>query len=237
MQLIKTDIGYIAFHDDLLESPSQTWFNVAFWREKQAIAGSSQGRYTTWFIQHQNEDWVLRHYYRGGLIEKISHDKYFFCGLQKTRPIAEFQLLNTLHKEGFAVPKPIAANITQYGPFYRGDLIIERIQEANDLLARLESSPMTEQEWFTLGSCIAQFHKRGVFHADLNAKNILLAKDKFYLIDFDRGAIRKANLRWKQANLKRLLRSFNKEKGKSPTLAFTLDNWQQLLQGYQSVKQ
>ncbi|WP_298774959.1 3-deoxy-D-manno-octulosonic acid kinase [uncultured Shewanella sp.] len=237
MQLIKTDIGYIAFHNDLLETPSQAWFNVEFWRKKQAITGSSQGRYTTWFMKYIDKEWVLRHYYRGGLIEKISHDKYLFCGLNKTRPITEFQLLDTLYNEGFAVPKPIAANITKHGPFYRGDLIIERIKEAQDLLARLESSPMTDQEWYTLGSCIALFHKRGVFHADLNAKNILLAKSQFYLIDFDRGAIKKANTSWKQANLKRLLRSFNKEKGKSPTLAFTFDNWQQLLKGYQSVKQ
>ncbi len=237
MQLIKTHTGYIAFHEDLLETPSQTWFNVDFWQKKDAITGSSQGRYTTWFIKHLTEDWVLRHYYRGGLIEKISHDKYLFCGLKNTRSIAEFQLLNTLYKEGFAVPKPIAANMTQHGLFYRADLIIERIKNASDLLAQLEANPMTAQEWFALGVCIALFHQRGVYHADLNAKNILLADNKFYLIDFDRGAIRKPHVSWKQANLKRLLRSFNKEKGKSPTLAFTNKDWHQLLQGYQSIEQ
>ncbi|EDP98608.1 hypothetical protein KT99_00005, partial [Shewanella benthica KT99] len=29
-----------------------------------------------------------------------------------------------------------------------------------------------------------------------------------------------------------LLRSFNKEKGKLPALAFTTSNWQELLKGY-----
>lgn len=237
MQLIKTDIGFIAFNDGLPENPSKNWFNVEYWQKNKAIVGSSQGRYTTWFISYLDENWVLRHYYRGGLIENITKDKYFFFGLKKTRAIAEFNLLNMLYREGFAVPKPIAANIIRQGLHYRADLIIERICGAEDLVAKLEQSSMTQEEWFALGQCIAQFHQRGVYHADLNAKNILLAHNKFYLIDFDRGTIKKSHLNWKQANLNRLLRSFNKEKGKSPKLAFTQHNWQALLLGYQSIKQ
>ncbi|WP_283106946.1 3-deoxy-D-manno-octulosonic acid kinase [Shewanella surugensis] len=237
MQLIKTDVGYIVFNDGLPENPSKNWFNIEYWRENKAIVGSSQGRYTTWFIHHLGENWVLRHYYRGGLIEKISRDRYLFCGLKRTRAMAEFNLLNILYREKFAVPKPIAANIIRQGLYYRADLIIERINDAEDLLARLDRASMTQEEWFALGLCIAQFHQRGVYHADLNAKNILLDKNKFYLIDFDRGEIKKPHSSWKQANLKRLLRSFNKEKAKSSKLAFTLNNWQQLQQGYQSIKQ
>lgn len=237
MKLKKTDNGHIAYSEGTPSSISRDWFNVEFWQQKSAVAGSSKGRYTTWFLRAQavdagRADWVLRHYYRGGLIEKLSKDSYFFSGLNKTRALAELALLETLYAEDFAVPRPIGANIERSGLFYRADIIIERVEGAEDLVARLSKTPMTAQQWQALGHCIAGFHRRGVYHADLNAKNILIAADKFYLIDFDRGELRKADPRWQQSNMNRLLRSFRKEASKRPALAFSEENWQQLLQGY-----
>jgi len=61
------------------------------------------------------------------------------------------------------------------------------------------------------------------------------AQERFYLIDFDRGELKTPNAQWQKANLDRLLRSFNKEQGKQPTLAFTPANWAALLEGYHSI--
>ncbi|ABV85439.1 3-deoxy-D-manno-octulosonic acid kinase [Shewanella pealeana] len=237
MKFKKTAKGSIAYCQYTPSSIEPNWFAADFWRQQSAITGSSKGRYTTWFVdansvgKAQNQ-WVLRHYYRGGLIEKISRDQYLFTGLEKTRAVAELALLENLYQQGFAVPKPIAANVERSGLFYRADLIIERVEGAEDLVARLSKAAMTDAQWLVLGETIAEFHNHGVYHADLNAKNILICDDKFYLIDFDRGELRKPNSQWQQANMSRLLRSFRKELGKLPTLAFNDGNWQQLHQGY-----
>ena len=97
--------------------------------------------------------------------------------------------------------------------------------------------------WQRVGACIRRFHDRGVYHADLNARNILLGNEgaseagKIYLIDFDNGHIRcepnDDGQGWKAANLARLLRSLNKFGRLSPGFHFTEDDWQQLLTGYQ----
>lgn len=234
MQTKTTHNGVIAFCQDTPTSISPEWFTVDFWRANNAVVGSSKGRYTTWFVAFEHNHWVLRHYWRGGFMAKFSKDAYVYTGLENTRAMAELRLLDMLYREDFAVPKPIAANIARNGVFYRADIIIERVDGAEDLVARLAKEPMSSAQWQQLGALIAKFHQRGVYHADLNAKNILITADKFYLIDFDRGEVRSPARTWQQANLNRLLRSFNKEKTKLTSLAFSLEDWQMLNSGYQA---
>lgn len=242
MEIKTTPKGHIAWCQDGGKALSPDGFTMVFWQSKQGITGESKGRYTTWFISPKSafpdsladQEWVLRHYWRGGLMEKFSRDAYFYTGLNSTRAVAELQLLEVLFQEGFAVPRPIAANIERFGLWCRGDIIIERIEGACDLVAQLSHTPMTAALWSELGKTIAIFHQRGVYHADLNAKNILIADDKFYLIDFDRGELRPQSARWQQANIARLLRSFKKEQAKLPSLAFDDNCWQQLITGYEA---
>ncbi|GMA84040.1 3-deoxy-D-manno-octulosonic acid kinase [Shewanella glacialipiscicola] len=225
IQIIKTVKGHMALCQDTPNDIATTWFSVDFWRAKNAVIGSSKGRYTTWFVALEHNHWVLRHYWRGGLMAKFSKDAYVYTGLENTRAMAELRLLDILYREDFAVPKPIAANIVRTGLFYRADIIIERVEGAEDLVAKLSKGVMSTEQWQALGATIAQFHQRGVYHADLNAKNILfqpmqtdpIAPERFYLIDFDRGELKTPSLQWQKSNLDRLLRSFNKEQGKLPT--------------------
>lgn len=235
----------MALCQDTPKDIAPAWFAVDFWRAKDAVVGSSKGRYTTWFVAFEHSHWVLRHYWRGGLMEKFSKDAYVYTGLENTRAMAELRLLNILYHEDFAVPKPIAANIVRDGLFYRADIIIERVEGAEDLVAKLSKGIISTEQWQALGATIAQFHLRGVYHADLNAKNILfqpaqtapITPERFYLIDFDRGALKTPSPQWQQSNLDRLLRSFNKEQGKLPSLAFTADNWSSLMMGYKAAMQ
>ncbi|MBR9728627.1 3-deoxy-D-manno-octulosonic acid kinase [Shewanella intestini] len=235
MQIKQTKHGYIAWCIDQAKALESVDFSVEPWQAKHAVTGQSCGRYTTWFVQPQttSQQWVLRHYWRGGLAAKLSKDGYLYTSLNNTRAVAELALLETLYQQGFAVPKPIAAQVQRFGIWYRADIIIERIAGAKDLVAYLTQHTMTNEQWQSLGQTIAKFHQHGVYHADLNAKNILISADTFYLIDFDRGVIKTPAKSWQQANLARLLRSFNKEQTKAPVLQFTQDNWQALLTGYQ----
>lgn len=244
MEIKTTPKGHIAWCQGAAKSLTPAGFTLDFWQAEQAVVGESKGRYTTWFVTPHSqfplcppqEHWVLRHYWRGGMMEKFSRDAYFYTGLKRTRAVAELHLLEILFREGFAVPRPIAANVERFGLWYRADIIIERVPGAKDLVAQLSHAPLSLALWSDLGNTIAKFHQRGVYHADLNAKNILLAHDSFYLIDFDRGELRPQASAWQEANLARLLRSFNKEQGKAPNLAFDQKCWQALLAGYQAYK-
>ena len=58
--------------------------------------------------------------------------------------MAEFQLLNQLHQAGVAVPKPIAARVKKgkLGICYQADILIEKIENAQDLTALLQTQQL-----------------------------------------------------------------------------------------------
>ncbi|WP_017444400.1 3-deoxy-D-manno-octulosonic acid kinase [Gayadomonas joobiniege] len=214
------------------------WFNAEYWRQKNQITGESYGRNTTYFFSFNKQEYVLRHYFRGGMVGRILQDAYFFTGYKNTRVWREFALLEHMEKAALPVPKPIAARVQRRLWYYTADIIITRIDGANDLLHCLKKMPLNEQQWQQIGKTIALFHQHGIYHADLNIHNIMLdANDKVWLIDFDRGRKRSIKASWQQANLNRLQQSFYKEKRKHPGLHWQPSDWQKLLSAYMSAQQ
>src|SRR5690606_9287058 len=120
--------------------------------------------------------------------------------------------LQELWQLALPVPQPVAARCEKIAPFlYRGDLITRRIPAARTLAETLRDQPLAEELWSALGATLARFHRHGVYHADLNANNILLDDSgHFYLLDFDRGEQRRPETAWQRNNLDRLLRSLHK---------------------------
>lgn len=225
---------YALYDSSLLPSFSTKQLSADYWQEQQAIIGTAQGRGTTYFIKHQQHQWVLRHYYRGGLIGKFNKDLYFFSTLEHTRAFKEFNLLKLMRGLDLPVPDPVACRVVKSGCLYRADLLTTRIEESQDLVAILENGALNNATWGNIGKVIKRFHQHGIYHHDLNAHNILLSDDGIIsVIDFDRGEQRaNNNKQWQQANIARLLRSFNKEKGKLAQFYWSDDNWQQFMQGY-----
>ncbi|NQY86680.1 MAG: 3-deoxy-D-manno-octulosonic acid kinase [Colwellia sp.] len=242
IKIHQQDKLYCLYDSNELNSFVPDMLDVSYWQKENAITGSAQGRGTTWFVKHtdkkskQVEHWVLRHYYRGGLIGKIINDSYWFTSQANTRAAREFSLLEHMQKLALPAPKPIAFRVIRHGLFYRADLLSSRIVHAEDLVALLSKQPLTAALWKKIGVTIKHFHDNNIYHHDLNAHNILIDKnDQVFLIDFDRGAVRKNNqASWQQANLARLQRSFLKELNKLPTFHWQHDNWQLLLEGYLS---
>lgn len=216
--------------------------NASYWQNKGAITGSAQGRGTTWFIKtinhpsKQEKHWVLRHYYRGGLIGKIINDSYWFTSQEDSRAAREFSLLEHMQKLALPAPKPIAYRVIRHGLLYSADLLSSRIEHAQDLVALLSKQAISADLWKNIGATIKRFHDHNIYHHDLNAHNILIDKnDNVFLIDFDRGEIRSSNqASWQQANMARLQRSFIKELNQLPTFHWEHDNWQLLLESYLS---
>lgn len=214
---------------------TQDWFAPDYWQRKDAIIAEKKGRSTTWFFDYSNGVGVLRHYWRGGLVGKLLSDQYLYTGLENTRTYKEYQLLIELQQKGLRAPIPLAAKITLCMAIYRGDLITEAIPGAKSLLDILKLRALTGDEIKNIGQTIAQFHRQGVFHADLNINNIMLdTKGSAYLIDFDRGRLVRPLDPCLKNNIQRLHRSFVKEKGRNSDFFWSSVQWQQLLHAYHS---
>ena len=210
---------------------SAQFFDPEYWRKHDAIEGSALGRGTTWFIRVGEGSYVLRHYRRGGLIAKFSKDRYWYGSESETRSFAEWYLTYHLHRAGLPVPAPIAARYQRRGLFYRADLITQRIENSESLAQRLLKGPLSLTQWIAVGRCIRRFHDAGVCHADLNAHNILLTPEQVYLIDFDRGSLRKRGW-WADTTLVRLYRSLEKVTLLAAPESFSDEDWHSLLAGY-----
>ncbi len=210
------------------------WFSSHYWQSKGLVEKTYYGRSTCWVVNHGHESWVLKHYYRGGAVAKISTDRYLFMGFAATRSLKEFNLLSKLHAWGLPVPYPIAARIKRRGLCYQADLITQHIPDAKPLAKYLADALLPLNAWKQLGQTLYSFHKKGVFHADLNAKNILIQGEKFFLIDFDQSCVKAPHASWQKANLKRLHRSLLKFKKRYPHLNFNHSCWMALQEGYQA---
>ncbi len=179
--------------------------------------------------------WVLRHNRRGGVLARINRDRYLWVGRERARPNRELRLLKSLRERGLPVPEPIAARIMRRTGCYRGDLIITRIPDARPLADHLVHKSLAAAAWRALGGTLARFHRAGVWHGDLNARNILLdAYGGFHLIDFDKARLR-AGAAWQPANLARLRRSLDKFNHTTPGFYFTAGDWAALHSGYQAT--
>jgi len=213
---------------------SQDWFVPSYWQHKAAIIAEKKGRSTTWFFDYSKGIGVLRHYWRGGLIGKLFSDQYLYTGLKNTRTYKEYLLLIELEERGLNVPKPIAAQVAATGFIYRGDLITQAIPKAESLLDILKVRPLNNNEIIKVAATIAEFHRQGVFHADLNINNIMLDDTgKVYLIDFDRGRLVKPLHSSLYGNIQRLRRSFEKEKSRNNSFYWASGQWQLLASTYQ----
>ena len=195
------------------------------WYGAQARPVDAGGRQSAWFVQHDDWQGVLRRYRRGGLVARISRDAYVWQGESRTRCFREYRLLAWLRERGLSVPAPLAAAYWRHGPAYRAAILVERIPQVRPL-AQLLDRPV----WDAAASAIAAMHRLGVWHADLNAYNILLdPQGRAWLIDFDRGTAGGISARARRANMLRLRRSLQKVGG-----AAGLEFWNRLDQAYRA---
>jgi 3-deoxy-D-manno-octulosonic acid kinase len=218
--------------ESLLDA-GESLFDQKYWSARGELSIVSGGRGSAWFVGPAAHPLVLRHYRRGGLIARLSQDRYWWTGEDRVRAFAEWRLLEYLAKRGLCVPKPVAAWYRRAGLTYRCDLITQRIADTQSLSAALAQGPLPESTWRAIGAAIARLHSHGVDHADLNAHNILLdSKAAISVIDFDRGRLRRPGA-WTSRNLRRLQRSLAKIAVSLLPGRFTSAAWNQVLVGYQ----
>jgi 3-deoxy-D-manno-octulosonic acid kinase len=177
---------------------------------------------------------VLRHYRRGGMVANLLGDRYLWTGRERARCFAEFRLLARMREWDLPVPAPLAARYCRVGMYYTADIVTRLVEGAHTLAECLASGRLDAALAARCGALVARFHRRGIWHADLNAHNLLvIPTDNIVMIDFDRGQLRTPARAWREANLRRLRRSLIKlGAARDGGDAFERELWTPLMRGY-----
>lgn len=170
---------------------------------------------------------VIRHYHHGGILRKLTGDIY--PGIN-SRPFNELVVSELARRKGVNTPEVLAIIIkTYWGFFYRADIITKEVENsinAYDYFKSLNSANRGNtvsriKIIKEMADAIKKMHDVGIYHRDLNFKNILIqqieGRINIFILDLDRGYI-KENLsdRKRKRNLLRLNRSVDKLGKDSP---------------------
>ncbi len=198
-----------------------------------------QGRGKLRNVRLRNGDMVLlRRYRHGGAFRRLTGSVFFTW---PPRPFRELIITEELRRRGIPTVEVCGACVEPvWGPFYRGWLATRAIPGAQDLWAALQSGFVRdageERCLRAVARSVRALHREGVYHADLNLKNILVRLENGgvtgYIIDFDKAKLFPGNLprRLAKRNLDRLLRSVCKLDPERRY--FPLNRWDDFLKFY-----
>ena len=224
LRLLRMAGGALRYDGALVAEPGEWLFDAGDERLHAKPVGAG-GRQAAWFVQGDFGRAVLRRYRRGGLVARLIADRYLWAGAEATRSFAEFGLLHFMHGMGLPVPRPLAAAYWRRGAGYRAAILLQRLDDTRPLAQALDTASPAE-----VAAAVFAMHEAGVWHADLNAYNILLdSGGKAWLIDFDKGRVRPLlSAERRRGNLLRLRRSLVKVAGERGMLW-----WDELNRAYE----
>ncbi len=164
---------------------------------------------------------LVRHYQRGGVFGHLLRDFY----LGRRRFLQEVRVSEWARNQGVPTAEVLALRSEHKGLcFYTGDLMTREIEDSEDLDRYLKSARMKEGRTADRGKeiirsvalLLQKMHQAGLYHADLNLKNILIQVRESgvnsYVIDLDRArVIKPLGSRMRIRNLVRLYRSLDKQ--------------------------
>jgi hypothetical protein len=159
---------------------------------------------------------VVRHGRHGGLLAPLTRDLF----LGTTRAPYELDVSMRLRDGGVATPEVLAYATYRVGlGLRRVDVVTREVTDAADLLTILTPAvPAAERDavWAAVELLIENLTRVGAQHADLNAKNVLIARAAglrplAYALDVDRVIWRRpGDQAVRRANWARLHRSARK---------------------------
>ena len=203
------------------------------------LPGRFQGRGELKSISlSSGESALIRAYRHGGAMRYLSADVFFTW---PPRPFRELTLTEALRRRGIATLEVYGAAVEPvWGPFYRGWLITRELSDANDLWAAFQTGLVRavgiDACLLAAARSVRNLHSAGVYHADLNLKNILLRQEKSgvkgYVIDLDKARLYPGPLprRMAKRNLSRLYRSILKKDPRQSYIVPT--DWERFLEFY-----
>jgi tRNA A-37 threonylcarbamoyl transferase component Bud32 len=142
------------------------------------------------FAWTSGREGLVRVCHRGGCVARLVRDNYLFVN----RPGREFEAHWRVERLGLPVPRILGVLWERHGPWVSGALATEHLP-GPDLLAWLhghgsgESDPKRAEMMENVGAMVREMHRRGVWHADLQIKNIVIANGVPHVIDLDRAVV------------------------------------------------
>ena len=208
------------------------YFSVEKYKDDNAVLKIFKGRGNTYLVKDcRKQNVVIRHYWRGGFFGKILKDNFLKFFSSNQRAFREYDMLIVMRKMGFPVPRPVAAKMTKSALFMKNDIILEEIHGAQDLSALLCQRSLTTEEICKIGYVLGTMFSAGIYHCDLNIKNIMIdSATNPWIIDFDKCVLKKVDQKTYNKMVERLIRSFNKELLLRPSLQWTTLNKELLLE-------
>ena len=187
---------------------------------------------------HSGETALVRSYRHGGLLRGFTRECFFTW---PPRPFRELAITEEVRRRGLRTVEVYAACVRRScGPFYRGWLVTRELRDAADLWAALQGDWVRRAGLQAVlkaaADVVRAMHREGVYHADLNLKNILIRAEgggvEGYVIDFDKARLflGKLPLELADKNLHRLLRSVRKLDPDRRYL--TAESWEKFLNFY-----
>lgn len=182
-----------------------------------AEASRLEGRGPVYAIPAAGGRWVVRHSRRGGAIARWLDDRYLAVGVP--RPVAELLTSDAARRRGVDTPEIQAVLVYSTGAFYRADIATAHIPDSTDLAGVLfgdeAAIEVRTEACEAAGRLIRDMTERGIVHADLNVKNILLSRasrpPRPYVLDLDRcQVVARVSGRQRDAMLRRFWRSVRK---------------------------
>ncbi len=217
------------------------FFDPVYCLSLEGARAVTEGRGTAVIFPAARRCLLLKNYHRGGLMRHISANAYLWTGLQRTRVWSEFELLISMSQLGLPVPDPFACCVEQGTLTYKASLIVEVVENQGSLSQVIQNNGFEGLDWRAIGAFLGRFGGRQIYHADLNASNILVQQNRtFVLIDFDKSyqinGVRAPLFRiiYEKRMLRRLRRSLLKIKP-LPTQVnqtFSDEMWELMLLGY-----
>lgn len=166
------------------------------WAAARDDAQRFMGRGAAYRVRLGGVDALVRHYRRGGFVANLASDSYVRSG--EPRPLRELRVSVAVRAAAVPTPEVLAAVVYARGPFYRGDLATGFIADSSDLAALTWGGtrwpePLCTAAWRAAGALLRRSFAAGVRHADLNLRNILVARGDervhALLLDLDRASI------------------------------------------------
>jgi tRNA A-37 threonylcarbamoyl transferase component Bud32 len=168
---------------------------------------------------------VAKQSLRGGLLRFINRDLFW----QGNRPFKEMLVNTQILSKGIKTTEILAAaKFKVLGPLYRTFLFSKEISECknlsdlfNELKQKSPRERLKEKKEVikAVARSIFAMHNQGIYHSDLNLKNILIcqndaaAEPEVHIIDFDKARLKESlSPKEKTDNLFRFNRSLEKYK-------------------------
>ncbi len=214
-----------------------------------------RGRDTAPAIQIEgsaDEKMVIRKYLRGGLMRFVNRNLY----IGPDRPFNELRVTVEASSKGIPTADILAAvSIKSASLLYRGYLFSKELSSCCDLSAYLKECLQNHRATFSnikkqllqkAAGLISAMHDNGLYHGDLNLKNILINRlnpEQMYIIDWDKSRAQQClDSSERRANVLRFCRSMAKHSGSGLPLTerdrlFFLENyWKDITQAQRDLK-